>query len=106
MDGKIFHVLDVLRDLERRGLFYIEFATHEATIPEHLRDRETCVLKFSHNFDPDDLVVGNEDVSQTLSFEGRWFKCRVPLSSIISVARGPGDEIPDTRPGHLRLVTN
>ena len=88
-----------LLDLASEGMFQIVFKTDGAVLPTHLLKHEQCTLNFSHRFDPDDLAIGSDAIEQTLSFDGNWFKCRVPLANIVKV----GDNLSKKSPA-LSLV--
>jgi len=65
---------------------------HEkALVPEALK-APLVTMNFSHNFKPSDLKYDELAITQTLSFSGQMFHCKIPWEAVTSIALTHGGE--------------
>lgn len=53
-------------------------------VPEHLRGERELRLKVSYRYNTGALLISDEGVRQTLSFNGELFACSIPWASLIA----------------------
>lgn len=91
-------IRELVEELADDGMFSLVILSKHSLvqIPDHVRAeyQNTLLLNFSHLFKPSDLIVDDKGVSQTLSFNGNWYKTFIPWIAIVCVVSGQFEHKP------------
>lgn len=72
-------------------LLVVDTRCEGVDVPEYLHGVPNLQLSFSPRFDARDLTLGDESISQTLTFNGNPYHVSVPYSAIMAYKLGNGD---------------
>ena len=74
--------------------------------PEFMKTKKPIPLNLSYRFPASDMIEGEQDITVTLTFKGKEFKCVIPYDSILTAESKAKEsvEIKKARPTHLKLV--
>jgi stringent starvation protein B len=70
---------------ENQTQFWIDSRVPGVELPEEHLGKQRLLLNFSYKFAPGDLDVGEQAISQTLSFDGRNFPVVIPWLAVYAI---------------------
>jgi hypothetical protein len=73
------------------GEMYVRLDARQpgVSVPVGMAKDAALILKFSHRYDPGDVVINEWGIAETLSFGGIRYKVRVPWGAIYEAASNP-----------------
>ena len=77
-------VLNMIVENKQEAFLRVATSYKDVGVPENIFDG-FLILKFSHTYQPDDLIVTDWGVCQTLTFGGVSHYCEIPWGAVIGI---------------------